>query len=164
MLGEQRITLFYSAEEKMMVLLYTGLICMLALAITFLVIALPRKKIAFYLAGILVLFALPLYFLFGSAAGLSGWLARGQTHYNLLVEVNRLGGMDVIVKRIAAHLAAHPNDANGWMILGKIWLSEHQYAKAQAAFSRVIQLEPNNQTAKQLLQAASPHVTRKPAA
>ncbi len=128
---------------------------MLAIAITFLVIAVPGKITA-YLATLLVLFALALYLLFGNVAGLSTWLARGQTHYNLLVAVDRLGGMDAIVKRISVHLTDHPNDAKGWMILGKIWLAEKQYLKAQAAFSRVLQLEPNNKEAHKLLQLSTP--------
>lgn len=82
----------------------------------------------------IILFCVSAYLIFGNYTGLSEWNNRGEEHYNLLDTFDRLGGVDGAIKKIEDELMQNPKDAEGWYILGKLYLSKHEDAKAKAAF------------------------------
>lgn len=98
------------------------------------------------------LLACILYFIFGNAPGLNQWLTAGKKHYQLLTEVNQLGGMDTIIARIQQRLKLNPDDIRGWIILGKIFLSEGRIKEARDALDHAKKINPNDAEVRTLSQ------------
>lgn len=107
------------------------------------------------IASIALAFSLCVYFSFGQSKELEHWLTAGQKHYQLAVEVNRLGGIDGIIEKLKQKLATNPTDAKGWVILGKLYYSKQDFSLAKQAFKNAYFLDPDNQEIKQLLQEQS---------
>lgn len=97
----------------------------------------------------LVLFSLAIYSLSSNQAKLNQWITRGKQHYQLQVEINNLGGLTGIIQRIKQKLAANPNDAQGWFILGRIYLSNGNVDDAKKALENAYHLKPHDQEIKQ---------------
>jgi len=132
-----------------MTLFYVLLTLMLFLAL--IIVCMPfilSKKIltrSFFL--IIFLFstaAIFLYLLFGNTFALKQWINGGQEHYQLLTEVNQLGGMNVIIHRIQQRLADNPNDIHGWIILSKIYISEGRLSEAKKTLEKAYHIDSNN--------------------
>ena len=51
---------------------------------------------------------------------------------------------EAMTRRLAERLAAHPDDANGWTMLGRSYLALGQEAEAAAAYARVVELRPQD--------------------
>lgn len=124
-----------------MLILYLSLCCMLLLALGILAMPAiitpfyPSKNIVF-VSCVITVIATSLYFLTSRPNELKTWLTSGMQHYQLQVQVQELGGLENIIHHIENKLATNPNDAKGWMILGKLYLSQHEDAKAEQAFAR----------------------------
>lgn len=123
------------------------LILMLLVAIAFIALPFAKHRQIFskkFLAStsLVVLLAVGLYFLLGDYRGLSQWMSQGREHYQLMATFESLGGVDGAISRIENRLLENPNDAKGWFILGKLYLSKHEDAKAKAAFENARKLTP----------------------
>lgn len=88
--------------------------------------------------------AISSYWFANDKSTLNAWLSGGKQHYQLLLKVDELGGIDAIITRMEKTLAAHPNDAKGWFILGKLYLSKQQYQAALDAFTKAHKLAPDD--------------------
>lgn len=122
-----------------MLIMYVFLILMLLVALGLL--ALPfiknRSLNGFSLLAImLIIFSMGLYQVSGNKSLLSWWFSEGKQHYQLLTTFEQLGGVDGAIKKIQHKLTDNPNDAQGWFILGKLYLSKGEEGKAQEAFAR----------------------------
>src|SRR3990167_11245233 len=107
-----------------MYLLYSLLILMLSSALALLALPFLINKTLFsryflMTALFIILCATGLHYILEDNSALQQWLAHGKQHYYLQEEVDRLGGIDKIISQIKQKLAAHPDDAEGWLILGK---------------------------------------------
>lgn len=91
-----------------------------------------------------ILLSLGLYHFSGGSQALQQWFYQGQEHYALQQQFDELGGMDGIIKKIEKKLEANPNDAQGWFILGKLYLAKQDYASASAALKNAHDLEPDD--------------------
>lgn len=77
-----------------------------------------------------------------------------------------LGSVNVIIQKMQQHLKAHP-DAKGWYLLGKLYLSQNQFAEAAIAFKQAQALDPKeaefaeryNQASLLAQQANAPGIT-----
>jgi cytochrome c-type biogenesis protein CcmH len=49
-----------------------------------------------------------------------------------------------VIARLRAQLQAKPDSAQGWYLLGRLYSQEKQLIKAQGAFAKAYQLEPEN--------------------
>ena len=87
------------------------------------------------------IFTFILYFSFGEPKALLNWYTHGKSHYQLMTEVDRLGGFDGIIARLKTKLENNPSDAKGWMILGKLYQAKEEYALADDAFARAKTLQ-----------------------
>ena len=76
--------------------------------------------------------------------GLSAWLAGGKQHYQLLETFTELGGVDGAITSIQQKLKLNQNDTNGWVILGKLYLSKNNVIAAHDAFAKAHNLAPQN--------------------
>ncbi len=108
------------------------------------------KKFIFYF--IFLTISVILYVFFGNFLGEKKWLSHGKEHYALMKTIDELGGIDTITQKIEERLTKNPNDARGWIILGKIWLAEKKFSLANTAFKKAQQLEPDNQEINTLIQ------------
>lgn len=88
------------------------------------------------IAGVMIVSTSSLYLLSGNKLLLADWLTRGEQHYQLLVQFQQLGGIDGIIARIEARLKIHPEDAQGWRVLGKMYLMKHDAVNAKKAFEK----------------------------
>lgn len=142
-----------------MVLLYSLFMLMLVLAATAFVFPL-RVAYPFFSARFFILivtmsiFTLGLYQFNGNQTALKNWLHQGAEHYRLQEEVNQLGGFQGIIQKIKTKLANNPEDANGWLILGKLYLENQQISEAKDALSKAYQLKPADQEIKHFYELA----------
>lgn len=132
-----------------MMLLYSLLFLMLFIAIVLLAVPLLKNKNyswkSFTVVSVaVVLFSVGLYSLTDNHTALEEWLLHGKEHYQLLVQYQELGGLDGIIKRVNAKVKANPNDAEGWYILGKLYLMKQNFPAAKKALEKAHQLKPND--------------------
>jgi cytochrome c-type biogenesis protein CcmH/NrfG len=132
-----------------MILLYISLILMLSVSLC--LISMPfiknKKRLSsgFYLtASLTILLALSLYYFSSNFRVLQFWITQGQSHYQLLEKLDQLGGVEGVITRITEKLKIHPDDAQGWFILGKLYLSKQDKTAAKAAFAKAHALRPND--------------------
>jgi cytochrome c-type biogenesis protein CcmH len=89
-----------------------------------------------------IAFALPLaagglYLLVGTPAALDGMPAQDQAAMNI----------DQAIHKLRAHLADHPDDAQGWLLLAQTATAMQQPDEARDAYGRVLKLSPNDTAA-----------------
>ncbi len=132
-----------------MLILYVllTLLCMSALgllAIPFMRNQALLSKDFFIIGLIATVFSFSIYHYFGQSAAVSTWFAQGKNHYKLMTEVDRLGGIDGIITRLKNKLEANPNDAQGWLILGKLYYAKQDFSLATQAFAKAHDLQPED--------------------
>lgn len=120
---------------------YGVIFCILLTALLFVVVPFFKNKSLFskgffVIFSFVVIFSLSVYFALGSQQDLKSWLTKGRTHYALLEQVDELGGLDGMIARIEAKLKEHPDDVQGWFILGKLYLAKNDQEKAEIAFKK----------------------------
>lgn len=59
-------------------------------------------------------------------------------------QIAQEGSRRSLIKQFESHLQAKPDSAQGWYLLGKLYLSENELAKAVDAFSKANKLQANN--------------------
>src|SRR5271165_2627546 len=57
---------------------------------------------------------------------------------------SRLPGVLAMVAQLEARMRAQPNDAEGWLMLGRSYLTLERLDEAIDAYDKVLKLEPNN--------------------
>lgn len=77
-----------------------------------------------------------LHWLSGDKRELNQWLTKGKSHCQRLATANQLGGINGMISRIHPELKANPNDAQGWLILGKLYLAEQNVQAAEVAIQK----------------------------
>jgi len=133
-----------------MSILYGLLILMLVSALSLLAVPFIANKSllsrGFIIIAILTtLFSLTVYRIFGNHQALEEWFSAGEQHYQLLVTLDQLGGVNGVITRIKKKLENNPDDAEGWFILGKLYLANQNYTEAKAALSKAHALQPQNE-------------------
>ncbi|MEO8402750.1 MAG: hypothetical protein ABI597_13345 [Gammaproteobacteria bacterium] len=149
-----------------MYLLYSSILLMLLAALSLL--ALPFIAIKqlfswrFLFTGLFtILFSLSLYHFSGNHAALTEWILQGKKHYQLQTEVKQLGGIDGIIAHIKQKLQSHPDDAQGWFILGKLYFAQGDYNAAKAALYKAHLLLPQNHEIKSFYERAGQQLRQK---
>lgn len=122
-------------------LLFLMLITALTL-VTFPFITTKPFQFKSYLAisSMLAIFSLALYQFSGDKVALIQWAQHGAEHYHLLEKFDQLGGIDGIIAQINERLKQHPNDAQGWYILSRLYQSKHDDLNAATALKRAQEL------------------------
>lgn len=135
-----------------MSLLYSLLFIMLLLSLGLLAIPFvknrknhPNQMTSFFILGILTgVFTFGLYQFSGNKPALTQWFTQGSEHYRLQTQVAELGGINGIIKSVQKKLDKNPNDAQGWLILGKLYRGIHDDKSAAVAFKKAHDLDPDN--------------------
>ncbi len=116
--------------------LYVCILMMLLAAIGLLTSAgNPLSKPFGAVCCLLTIFSLSLYWMI-QPVGLSTWLQSGKKHYQLLAQFQQLGGIKGAIASVKAKLANDPNDKQAWILLGKLYLANHEEAAARSAFAK----------------------------
>lgn len=137
-----------------MISLIILLFIMLGLA---LVILASSKKHFWVIALLFVLFAGGLYFFTTPFSALKAWHDQGKAHYDLLVEYQKLGGLDGMIAKVKTKLKTNPNDAMGWFILGKLYLMKNDPLHAKKALQKAHQLNPDDKQIEALEKMTHAH-------
>lgn len=133
-----------------MLTLYILLLLMLVCALGLLAVPFVRNK-KFLSKSFVALIcvtsftAVGLYWHSSDNVAMQQWLTQGKQHYDLMVELKELGGIDGMIQRINLKLQANPDDAQGWFILGKLYLFKQDAVAAKAAFTKAHTLKPDDQ-------------------
>jgi cytochrome c-type biogenesis protein CcmH/NrfG len=130
--------------------IYFFLLLMLAIALTLISVPFIRSKTLFsksygMTTALALFFILTLYIFHSENTALRAWVNGGKEHYDLLLKFKEAGGIDGMIIRIKQKLAESPTDAEGWFILGKLYLSKEDYKAAKFALNRAHELKPNDQ-------------------
>jgi len=88
----------------------------------------------------ITVFSFGIYHFTANTSAISEWLLHGKKHYELQLQVNRLGGIEGIIQRVKQKLEKDPTDAQGWLILGKMYLMQGDEKKAKFAFDKAKEL------------------------
>lgn len=133
----------------MMLSLFFSLFCMLSIAI--IILSLPwiinhKKSFSslFPWAFALIIAAVSLYSFSGDKVALTKWFSNGLPHYQLLKQFDELGGVDGAISQIKNKLVQHPDDAKGWLILYKLYLSKEDKQAARFAIEKAYKLQPHD--------------------
>lgn len=143
-----------------MSILYGLLTLLLLSALTLIAIPFVKNRVSILstrflaISAFIILFSFTLYLTLGQTKELQQWFSYGKNHYQLSIEVDRLGGIDGIIARLLKKLEANPNDAKGWFILGKLYFAKQDYTAAVDAFGNARYLQPQNQEINQYFEMA----------
>lgn len=129
-----------------MLLLFSllGIMLLSALTVVAMPFAMQHKLLSgsfFSLVTSMTALSLGLYHFSGDHQALQQWFAHGKQHYQLMEKFDQLGGIEGVIARIKKKLQENPNDREGWLILGKLYLSQQKYDEAQAALNKARQIE-----------------------
>lgn len=81
----------------------------------------------------LILLTLLLYAVFGHQQAWQEWEKHGRAHYELMNQVQKLGGLQGLIQGVKARLAQNPDDIQGWQLLAKLYAANHEMQEAQTA-------------------------------
>ena len=132
-----------------MSMLYFFLFGLLLIALAVMAIPFARQKQLnsryFVMVSLmLIVLASALYRYSTNSEALQNWFTSGAMHYQLMEKFQELGGVDGAIRRIEERLTTSPDDAPGWVLLGKLYLGKQDMAHAKEAFDRAHALQPND--------------------
>jgi cytochrome c-type biogenesis protein CcmH/NrfG len=149
-----------------MMILYSLLILMLMIALSLLAVPFfsEKKQLSksfFAIACFVIATSLTLYYFSINQQALNQWLTHGKQHYQLMETVSKLGGVDGLIERVKKKLQDNPEDAQGWVILGKLYLSKQNITAAKDAFSKAHDLKPQDEQIQRLYEMTREQATDK---
>jgi len=88
--------------------------------------------------------AMGLYLLFGGSRQLQQFWDWQHQNAQVQQEMAKLHSPQQLIDRLRDHLKQDPNSAQGWYLLGKLYLDERRYADAESALTQAHQLNPRS--------------------
>ncbi len=118
-----------------MMMLYSGIGLMLLLVMG-LLWQRPLQKMTLALLVLFPISALLLYWHWGNS---QAWI-----NYQQAQQLSKnLPNVNQIIQQLQSHLAAQPNSAEGWFLLGRLYASQQRYNDATQAFAKANILQPH---------------------
>lgn len=106
-----------------------------------------KNKAQRLLALVVVLIFASSSFLLYQKLGASATLAEKQQAQQAAAkadaEVKAMGGEQGVIGKLKQQLASHPNQPQGWYLLGRIYFSQNNFKAATASFATAAKLAPN---------------------
>lgn len=84
------------------------------------------------------------YMLWGHGPQIQRWNASVKKQQALTKQFRQLGTPDQVMGRLEKHLQENSTDPNGWFLLGKLYYTQKNYAKARDALAKAYDLNPSN--------------------
>ena len=105
------------------------------------VLAGPAAKVGLISFPVL---AIGLYWLFGNSHQLQQfWQEQGQ-NAEIQQQIAQLKNPQQLIDRLREHLRQDPHSAQGWYLLGKLYLDQRQYVDAESALQQAHHLQPGS--------------------
>lgn len=119
------------------------LLCLFAL---FLIVYPFRKSpILCVILGLIVLVAFGLgYCQWGNWPTWSVYSKETRRQQRALAILKSVSGPEELIQRLKSKVGEHPEKAQGWYLLGRLYASQNQWDNAIAAFRKAYQIEPKN--------------------
>jgi cytochrome c-type biogenesis protein CcmH len=114
----------------------------IAAAILFWPLLKLKMQIGYFIIAVLPFFALFLYLHWGASKQYEQfWLAKEQAKI-VDTALAKIHSPQQIINQLTAHLAQHPQSAEGWYLLGRLYLGLQRYDSAQHSFETAFHLQP----------------------
>lgn len=88
--------------------------------------------------------AMGLYLLFGGSHQLQQFWAWQRQNAEVQRQMAEFKNPQEVISRLRDHLRQNPRSAEGWYLLGKLYLDQRQYADAESALTQAHQLQPQS--------------------
>ncbi len=103
-----------------------------------------NKKTLCALAILFPLAVILLYFHWGDSPRVAAYENQIQQTVLAKKDLKRMGPISAVAKRFQTYLNAHPKQAKGWYLLGKLYAHQDQLPSAVMALRKAYRLKPNN--------------------
>lgn len=90
------------------------------------------------------IFAMGLYLLFGNSHQLQQFWFWQRQNAEVQEQVAAIKNPQQLIDQLQAHLQQDPQSAEGWRLLGRLYLDQRQYAHAESALTQAHRLQPKN--------------------
>lgn len=106
----------------------------------------PQLDIWFFVGAIVLvpIAAIFLYLQWGASAQLAESYAMSRALASISVKSDKIDQVEQVIQRFLSYLAAHPEDAKGWYLLGRLYLDQGNVVKAADAFKHSLKNDPKN--------------------
>lgn len=129
---------------------WTLIILMTIMTVLMIAVPLLKKnshKLKISIKLLLVIFPLMtigMYLIFGHSGQLQQFWTRQSQEAAIKQQVASIKDSQQLIKQLRDHLKQQPASAEGWFLLGKLYLSSQQYENAENSLKKAWQLKPNN--------------------
>ncbi|MBS0351949.1 MAG: tetratricopeptide repeat protein, partial [Proteobacteria bacterium] len=106
-----------------------------------------NSKLDWKLKIVLVIFPLLpilLYCWLGDSCQLNQYWAWQRQENVVQQQMAQIKNPQQLIERLQNHLQADPNSAEGWYLLGKLYLDQNQYSNAESALKKASELSPKS--------------------
>ncbi len=120
-----------------------------AIAIAFPILPLMFKKYrclktAIFISLVLPIFSLLVYKAIGDDSRLFEYLKERKQSSEVAKVLSQFKSPLEVIDQLKIRLEAHPDSAKGWYLLGRLYLDQQYYQKANLALKKANQLSPND--------------------
>lgn len=134
-----------------MIILFWGIIILMTLAAWSLLLWPVFRKSSSQpnLASKLILWSFPLwilgiYSLLGNTQPIQQYESWQRQNEAVQKQIALIKNPQDLIARLRAHLQENPQSAQGWYLLGKLYLDQNQFSQAKDAFQRAQKLQPDS--------------------
>lgn len=133
--------------------LYLGLALLMVIALAFILFPfvknatvwiLPRWFAVALLFLFLPFFSLSLYNHWGASHQIAMLIEHQQREEIIQRELAKFKSVDDVIKKMESHLEKHPDSAQGWFLLGRLYYTTHHFSQAVDVFKKANQIKPND--------------------
>lgn len=126
----------------------------LFIAIPLLRVRSNRSRFSIILIGFFPLIAVGLYWIIGNSKSLNQLWTAQQNHLAIQNQLASITDSQQLINLLQSRLKKTPQSAEGWFLLGKLYLLKQRYGEAKQAFTHATKLEPKNKDYKIILAKA----------
>lgn len=94
--------------------------------------------------GLVPIAAIVLYLKWGASTQLAESYAMSRAIASISTKSDKVDQVGLVIQRFLSYLAAHPEDAKGWYLLGRLYLDQGNLVKAADAFKHSLKHDPKN--------------------
>jgi cytochrome c-type biogenesis protein CcmH len=102
-----------------------------------------KAKTGYFMAALLAICAIACYFSWGASKDYQHYLLVQQQQKIVKEELAKIRNPDQVIEQLQAHLKLHPESAEGWYLLARLYLGMQRYNQAEHYFATALHLQPN---------------------
>lgn len=125
--------------------LWIGLLLLLSVALGLILYPLRQSRRCWLLlVPLVVAFSAVGYWYWGGWQALRDYQQQQKKQHDAQVLLRAMNGPEGIIKALQTKLQQVPDSAQGWFLLGRLYVSQQQWLKACTAFEKAHRLQPDN--------------------